>query len=611
MRGLLLLALLLAALSKASCRRPVSQPGTVTDLTTHRTLRLGWPILRLSLIAHTREGSVRGRTARSAGGHLFFSFKGIPYARPPTRFQPPERHPGWQGLRNAFQHGRKCLQWERQELVGAEDCLFANVYTPLLPGPATSTIVRLPVMVYIHGGGFITGHSGGDDVGARYFMDEDIVLVTFNYRLGPLGFYTTHDVHAPGNYGLRDQLLMLQWVQDNIAAFGGDPRSVTIFGNSAGAASVSLLVLSPLAKGLFHHAISQSGSAISSFAASGRRKGLARRFAVELGCSGDDSAAFVQCARDASAKDLMDVSRRIRSNEIHTDSRFLPRVDDETAHPFLPRDPRELLQLGQFNLVPWMSGLTEEEGIYFVRLVPSDEVILAALYAGDLLLWSQLADLTSRSETSIVDCDAHPIEETHRIYHFLIGRFGTASADNPLPFVRLISDRIFVTGTSAEIELASAYAPVYKYVVDHRGPGRLEYHAPVPGLYDVGVKHGDELAYMFNREGQPLQQPGSAAHTMIRFFVTLWTSFARTGRPSSRVLPTPDWPIYSDQVRAHMRLNSEPTVDTRLFEDWVDFWQTVRINEPWRHPFEECDPAPTKAFKPTSVGNVTFAFSLE
>ena len=216
----------------------------------------------------TREGLVRGAIARSAAGRLFYSFKGIRYARAPVgslRFQPPQRHPGWSGIADGLSHGSVCPQLDflaNFTLKGSEDCLFANVYTPRLPTTPRSA-GGLPVMVFIHDGGFTMGRGDADVYGPQYFMDEDVVLVTFNYRLGALGFFTTHDGHASGNYGLLDQVLLLRWVQDNIAAFGGDPGSVTIFGESAGASSVSILVLSPLTRGLLHHAISQSGTAVA------------------------------------------------------------------------------------------------------------------------------------------------------------------------------------------------------------------------------------------------------------------------------------------------------------------------------------------------------------
>ncbi|KAF0291506.1 Esterase FE4 [Amphibalanus amphitrite] len=332
----------------------------------------------------TKEGRVRGVADRSAGGNLFFSFKGIPYAEPPVRklrFREPQRHALWTGVRDASRHGSECPNFDQlrnNTRVGDEDCLFVNVFTRQLPGEEYS-LAGLPVMVYIHGGGFFFGSGDADEYGPHYLMDEPVVLVTFNYRLGPFGFFTTHDAAAPGNYGMLDQVLLLQWVQDNIAAL--------------------------------------------------------RTLAVVL------------------------------------------------------------------------------------------------------------------------------------------------------------SDRFYVNEITEEIRLASAHAPLYKYVLDHTGPGRLSFDVdlPVPSNLrwpapELGVSHGDDLRYLFSTDSLPRERPGSPGYAIIRFMVNLWTNFARTGRPSSDVLPMPDWPIFTEHSQRHMRLNSQPALGERLFEERVNFWQTVAVNEQWRHP---------------------------
>ncbi|XP_037079061.1 cocaine esterase-like [Pollicipes pollicipes] len=386
-------------------------PAVLLSLTLLLTAAAGYPDVQSRPLVATREGIVRGVARRSAAGGLFFGFKGIPYARAPLgplRFQPPQRHPGWADVLDGLKHGRTCLQYnafKSNSLEGDEDCLFANVYTPQLPA-LERAVGGLPVMVFIHAGGFTMGSGDEEIYGPNYFMDEAVVLVTFNYRLGSFGFFTTRDKNAPGNYGLLDQVMLLQGVRDNIARFGGDPATVTVFGTSAGGASVSLLVLSPLAKGLFHHAISQSA----------------------------------------------------------------------------------------------------------------------------------------------------------------------------------IGDRVFVVPMSEEVRLASLHAPVYKYVLDYRGPGRLSpaelfgIDAPI-----IDPSHGDDLVYLFSNAKQAAYPADSPTYTMIRFMVSLWTSFARTGRPSSTVLPTPDWPVFTEHSQRHMRLNAEPSVGERLFDERVRFWQSVRINEAWRH----------------------------
>lgn len=188
------------------------------------------------LVINTTGGQVQGIEERAGLlGDRYFSWKGIPYAQPPVgplRFRAPVPHAGWTGIRDASEHGESCPSdgW-LSDKTGDEDCLFLNVYT-------TNIIARRPVMVWIHGGSF-TGGSGDDSTyGPDHLIGEDVVIVTINYRLGVLGFMSTGDRHAPGNYGLKDMQLALRWVRENILNFGGDPDNITVFGESAGSVAV-------------------------------------------------------------------------------------------------------------------------------------------------------------------------------------------------------------------------------------------------------------------------------------------------------------------------------------------------------------------------------------
>ncbi|KAF0310376.1 Venom carboxylesterase-6 [Amphibalanus amphitrite] len=537
----------------------------------------------------TREGLIRGAIGRSVAGRLFYSFKGIRYAKPPVgslRFQPPQRQLAWRGVADGLSHGPVCPQFDKRAnntLKGDEDCLFANVYTPHLPDPSLPATAGLPVMVFIHGGGFSTG-SGDDDIyGPSYFMDEDVVLVTFNYRLNTFGFFTTHDAAAPGNYGLLDQVLLLQWVQDNIAAFGGDPHAVTIFGVSAGGASVSLLVLSPLAKGLFHHAITQSGTALASWVLGSPENNAAEKLADLLDCSKEDVAAMVECIREQPWEKIAEHTKTLKSG-----LQEQLRVDREAENPLIPDDPHLLLARGEFNLVPWMIGLTEEEGAFFASSLFANKRVVEALSQGNLSEWVQAADLVTASGVNKLDCGADPMKEAKRVYDFYVGD-RDVNTSSLLPLAQGWADRHFVSPMVAEMTLASQHAPVYKYLLDHIGPGRLsQAHVNLfrPGVPDFGTTHGDDVLYLFSNDKLPLVQRGSPTHTMVRFMVNVWTTFARTGRPGSDVLPMPDWPVFTELHQRHMRLNTAPSVGERLFQERIDFWKTVPINEPWRHPVE-------------------------
>ncbi|KAF4526362.1 hypothetical protein B566_EDAN014100, partial [Ephemera danica] len=286
------------------------------------------------------QGSLRGTTMWSRKGRVFYAFQGIPYAAPPIgslRFKPPGEAPKWSGEFDARTEGNSCLQIHillTGKFIGDEDCLYLNVYTPKLENEGSP----LSVMVYIHGGGFIM-HSGGNEFyGPHFLLDRDIVLVTINYRLGALGFLSLGTKETPGNYGLKDQVAALRWVQKNIAKFGGNPNSVTIFGQSAGAASVHYLMLSPLAKGLFHRAILQSGSAYNPWALTRHAPRHANELARALGCSSQDPLKCLQTA----------------------DAHQLPLG---TSESFLSEDPRTMLARGNISNVPIIAGLNTHEGV--------------------------------------------------------------------------------------------------------------------------------------------------------------------------------------------------------------------------------------------------------
>ncbi|XP_046988684.1 esterase FE4-like [Schistocerca americana] len=248
------------------------------------------------------EGTIRGRMFETYTDKPMYRFEGIPYAEPPVgdlRFQPPVKKSAWTGVKDTLTAGPKCPQYSSGEAIGDEDCLYLSVFGP---GTPTRNGTLKNVMVFIHGGCF-TGGAGS----ARpyYYVDQDVILVNINYRLGLLGFLSTGDEVVPGNMGLKDQTEALRWVQRNIQAFGGDPQKVTILGQSAGGASVHYHLLSSLSKGLYKSAIAMSGSALNPWAFTINATDRAVRFAKHLGYNGKSSTDLLNFFKSINASTLV------------------------------------------------------------------------------------------------------------------------------------------------------------------------------------------------------------------------------------------------------------------------------------------------------------------
>lgn len=254
-------------------------------------------------IINTSGGQLQGERLSCGIFCQYYSFKGVPYAAAPIgnlRFRAPEPHAGWQGVRQATSHGSGCPQMGLLGIfvTGSEDCLFLNIYTQDLIGSR-------PVMVFVHGGSFSDGSGDSTVYGPEYYVQDGVLLITLNYRLNVMGFLSTGDRHAQGNYGLKDIVQALRWIQANIAAFGGDPNNVTIFGESAGAAAVHYLMISSMAAGLYQKAIAQSGTVLSPWAFQPDPLSVANVLASDLGISTASTEAMVAQLRTLTIQQLV------------------------------------------------------------------------------------------------------------------------------------------------------------------------------------------------------------------------------------------------------------------------------------------------------------------
>ncbi|XP_050531754.1 venom carboxylesterase-6-like isoform X2 [Daktulosphaira vitifoliae] len=336
---------------------------------------------------YTQNGPIRGQTLKSRENRSYYSFTGIPFAKPPIdeyRFKAPEPPVPWNISLDATNPPKPCLQLlslllnMTDKLLGDEDCLYLNVYTPNINE-------KLPVMFWIHGGGFVIGQSGPALYGPEYFMDKNVVLVTSNYRLGLLGFLSTEDDVIPGNYGLKDQVLALRWVKENIRQFGGDPDHVTIFGESAGSASVGYHLLSPLSKGLFHKAIMQSGSPLCKWAIAARGVAFqrAKRVANMAGCKTDTSHVMLKCLRSLKASVITQMYPDFFewvNNPLVT---FPPTVENCRSDAFICVNP--LVKFQQESNVPVIIGVNSAEGGLIVAPMYNDSSLLYPEFKTDFI----------------------------------------------------------------------------------------------------------------------------------------------------------------------------------------------------------------------------------
>ncbi|XP_069678272.1 juvenile hormone esterase-like isoform X2 [Periplaneta americana] len=320
------------------------------------------------LIVLTSHGPVRGTILISSRSNRpFFAFMGIPYAKPPVgdlRFKPLQPAESWTEVKNATVEGSMCPQvseWTNAA-EGEEDCLFINVFTPKLPSGPNATL--LAVMAVIHGGGFTIGSGNRNALGPDFLVDEDVVIVTFNYRLGLLGFLSLQNSEVPGNNGLKDETFALRWVKQNIDRFGGDPSKVTVAGNSAGAAAVHFQVLSPMSRGLFQRAIEESGSALNPWAFQSASKSVDMAFRVGkfLGTNTTDKNELLRYLKSLPMEQLW---RVVTSR----DFKFLPTTEINITNDevFLPDMPINMINAGNFNKVYYLIGVTSREGIIIVQ----------------------------------------------------------------------------------------------------------------------------------------------------------------------------------------------------------------------------------------------------
>lgn len=470
-------------------------------------------------------------------------FKGIPYAKPPVgelRFAPPQRMESWSEPLEATQYGPTAVQVRELEgLPMSEDCLTLNIWTPA----RTDNKDKLPVYVYIHGGGYAIGSGSEAMCNGSSFARNGIVCVSINYRLNALGFFsnrTTFDLYSTtGNWGLLDQIMALEWVRDNIEAFGGDPGNVTIGGESAGSWSVSALILSPLAKGLFQGAIMESGTILGAPFSSYYAQGDLQR-SIELGgilsslFDADDSAEGLAKMRVVDSRVLVQFTE-FMLNQTHPTPFFLLPVFDGVV---LPKDPYLALKSGNFNKVRLLWGVNTDEGSLFA---PAD---------------------TNANQYAMLATQAYGYDKAQTVLkHFPINE------ENPA-FKRtreLLGYNLFMVGMKIYAEALSRQGmDVYGY--------NFDYASPKDTAAGLGARHAAEIPYAFNTLASfgltSPEQQALADEMHIR-----WVNFIKTGDPNKGmpVLSSTEWPKYSPTNPEIIRFNTTVKVEALPHKDDMEF----------------------------------------
>ncbi|XP_062969199.1 cocaine esterase-like [Cynocephalus volans] len=507
-----------------------------------------------SPIRTTHTGQVRGSLIHVKGTDVgVHTFLGIPFAKPPVgplRFAPPEPSESWSGVRDGTSHPAMCLQnatmmnAEAESLFNitvpstsmSEDCLYLSIYTPAHAHEGSN----LPVMVWIHGGALVVGSASMYD-GSALAAFEDVVVVTIQYRLGILGFFSTGDKHATGNWGYLDQVAALRWVQQNIAHFGGDPDRVTIFGESAGGASVSSHVISPMSRGLFHGAIMESGVALLPDLITGSSDAVSTMVANLSACDQVDSKALVGCLRGKSEEEILAINKPFK---------VIPGVVDGA---FLPRHPLELLASDEFRPVPSIIGVNNDEWGWtipmFMGYDTQKEVDRESMQA---LVQKTSAEMMLPPETGDLLMEEY-------------------MGDNEDPqtlqaqFREMMGDAMFVIPALQVAHFQCSHAPVYFYEFQHR-----------PSLYKdikpphVKADHGDEILFVFRSSfwGSHIKLTEEEA-LLSRRVMKYWANFARNGNPNGEGLP--HWPVF-DQEERYLQLNIQPAAGQALRARRFQFW---------------------------------------
>ncbi|XP_050615857.1 bile salt-activated lipase isoform X8 [Macaca thibetana thibetana] len=561
------LTVTLSPVNKPEGRALCTLPGPATPLATCFCSQLG-PV-------YTEGGFVEGVNKKlGLLGDSVDIFKGIPFAAPTKALENPQPHPGWQGTLKAKSFKKRCLQATitQDSTYGDEDCLYLNIW---VPQDRKQVSRDLPVMIWIYGGAFLMGSGHGANFLSNYLYDGEeiatrgnVIVVTFNYRVGPLGFLSTGDANLPGNYGLRDQHMAIAWVKRNIAAFGGDPNNITLFGESAGGASVSLQTLSPYNKGLIRRAISQSGVALSPWVIQKNPLFWAKKVAEKVGCPVDDTARMAKCLKVTDPRALTLAYKMPLAGMEYPMLYylgFIPVIDGD----FIPDDPINLY--ANAADIDYIAGINNMDGHLFASIdMPAinknnKEVTEEDFYklVSGLTMTKGLRGAKTTFDVYTESWAQDPSQENKK-----------------KTVVDFETDILFLVPT--EIALAqhranAKSAKTYSYLFSH--PSRM----PVYPKW-MGADHADDIQYVF---GKPFATPSGYRpqdRTVSKAMIAYWTNFAKTGDPNMghSAVPT-QWEPYTSENGSYLEITKKmdgSSVKRGLRTNFLRYWTLTYVALP-------------------------------
>ncbi|XP_022903148.2 esterase FE4-like [Onthophagus taurus] len=530
-----------------------------------------------TVLVKVKHGELRGKRQKNYKNGTFYSFFGIPYATPPLgnlRFKPPQPLNPWKGILDVTEEKEGCFAPNiyTKKIEGTEDCLHLNVYTPEVN---TGNKKLKPVIVFIYGGAFLVGNTKTEIFGPEFLLTQDVVLVLISYRLGALGWSRLEDgsLGIPGNQGLRDIIMGLNWVQYNIESFSGNPSNVTVFGESAGALLAHILMFVPSCEGLFHKIILHSTTALLHYSF-GRNDSM-KLLAEKLGCTSENDKDILEFLQKQPVEKIFEGQMMVKYSIISNAARpFYPIFEngDNIEEKIIFGDYNERIKKGEYIKVPMIIGYTSDEGLFF------DNLIRRQLKRNENpILIKDFEDMVPfKLEFKKGSPESLKIAEKTKMFYFN-GRNPTLQ--DRKQFYRLFSESRFnsLIQTTAKKHFETLQNPIYffKFAFD----GKLNLYKKLQGVDFPGASHSDELCYLFKMSKNPPVEANSYEDKTIQRMVKLWTNFAKNGNPNNlegenRFIDIEWKPIEKNKLH-FLNIGDDLTVGINPDKEGAEFWEEI------------------------------------